>query len=62
MKILKKKLSNLDLSSDILDLIQKGAEDNLRILNAIINEVITLSRMGKKIDTSVIKAILKTYR
>ncbi len=62
MKILKKKLSNLDLGSDVLDLIQKGAEDNLRILNAIINEVITLSRMGKKIDTSVIKVILKTYR
>ncbi len=62
MKILEKKLANLKLHSKILDLIQEGAEDNLRILNAIINEVITLSRMGKEIDVSVIKSILKTYR
>ncbi len=62
MKILEKKLANLSLHPKVLDLIQEGAEDNLRILNAIIDEVMILSRMGKDINTSVIKSILKTYR
>ncbi len=62
MKILQKKLGNLNLSSKVLDLIQEGAEDNLRVLNAIINEVLTLSRMGKEIDVGLIKSILKTYK
>lgn len=62
MKILQKKLARLNLPSKVLDFIQEGAEDNLRILNAIINEVITLSRMGKDINVNVVKSILKTYR
>ena len=62
LKILEKKLGNLNLSSKILDLIQEGAEDNLRVLNAIVNEVLTLSRMGKEIDVGLIKSILKTYK
>ncbi len=62
MKILKKRLGNLNLSSKVLDLIQEVADDNLRVLNAIINEVLTLSRMGKEIDTGLIKSIAKTYK
>ncbi len=62
MKILEKKLGNLNLSSKVLDLIQEGAESNLRILNAIINEILTLSRMDKEVDVSLVKSILKTYR